>query len=413
MNKSTFWFCFYFIVVAAYSLFSFSLTDPNLVLTTWPIYWNFQQWMWQTFFQNAQLLSLTYVTLISLALLGWYGVVKTLPTSTKRKDVLVKCLLLCIPLLFSYNALSHDVFNYIFNAKMVVVYQQDPHVNVALDHPDDLWVRFMHNTHTPAPYGYGWTIFSLIPYVLGFNKFLITWLLFRGVNLLAIPLLFILLSKLGERLRLAVSAKDMAIVFLSPLFLIEIISNSHNDLWMLIPAVTSLWLVSLVSKREMWKRILLGGVLLAASISTKLATVTLLPLWVAGTWRLVTLYSTLLKWLPLKVRRWGDAVWGLSRSNTGLIASLLLFLPLLSSRSQWFHPWYLLWAFVWFPLITVKWWRLVLLSLVVSSLYRYVPWLLAGGFEGPVLLQQQAVTWLGGLTALVLLLVTARLSKKS
>lgn len=400
MQKSTSWFGFYFLVVVLYSVFSYSMTDPNLVLSSWAPYWSFQQWMWQTFFHNSQLLSITYSVLIGLMLVSWWGIVRSLKTSVKRKEVLIKCLLLCLPLFFSYNALSHDVFNYIFNAKMVVVYQDNPHVHVALDYSTDLWTRFMHNTHTPAPYGYGWTAFSVIPYLLGMNKFVLTWFMFRGVNVLAIPVLFMLLGKLGERLRMNVSARDLAIVFLSPLFLIEIVSNSHNDLWMLVPAVAALWLVSFVSKKELWPRILLSLVLLSASISTKLATITLLPLWTFGAWRLLSLYTRLFKWVPLSIRRILDAAWGLSRANLGLLASLLMFLPLLSSRSQFFHPWYLLWSFIWFPLIGVKWWRSILVALAISSLYRYVPWLLAGGFPESVLFQQQAVTWLGGLTAL-------------
>jgi len=61
----------------------------------------------------------------------------------------------------------------------------------------------------------------------------------------------------------------------------------------------------------------------------------------------------------------------------------------------------------------VNWWRNVLIALAISSLFRYAPWLLAGGFQDTVLLQQQAVTWLGGLTALGLLLAWHNFTKKS
>lgn len=399
--------------MVAYAVFSYSLTDPNLVLSSWSPYWNFQQWMWQTFFSNAQLLTHTYMVLVTLSLLSWWGLVQSLPQKVSRKSILVMCLLLCVPLFFSYNALSHDVFNYIFNAKMVLVYHDDPHVHVALDHASDLWVRFMHNTHTPAPYGYGWTVFSLLPYALGMNKFVITWLIFRSLNVLAIPLLFLLICKLGEVLKQAVTAKDLAVVFFSPLFLIEIISNSHNDLWMLIPAVAALWLISRTGKKELWSKALLSGILLAASISTKLATIVLLPLWFAEAWRQLSTQSNLFKQTPLVIKRWADAAWGFAHLNMGLFASLILFLPLLSSRSQFFHPWYLIWALIWLPLIGVKWWRNVLVALVVSSLFRYVPWLLAGGFPDAVVEQQQAVTWLGGLIALGLVMVWQKLKQKS
>lgn len=409
--KTTLWFAFYFLVLALYALFSFSLTDPNLVLTTWSPYWNFQQWMWQTFFSNHQLLAQTYFVLLAAALVGWYGLLKSLPTELGYKRVLVMALCLGVPLLFSYNALSHDVFNYIFNAKMIMVYGEDPHVQVALDHSDDLWTRFMHNTHTPAPYGYGWTVFSLLPYSLGFGKFLLTWLAFRGLNFLAVPILFVVLMRLAQALKAKVYAKDFAALFFHPLFLIEVLSNNHNDLWMLIPAVASMWVLFKANKKPTLLSLFLSLVLLCVSISTKMATIVLLPFWLLGVWRYISVAAKG-KQLPAQFRRVMDTLYALSIENFGIIASILLFVPLFSSRSQLFHPWYLLWAFIWLPLIGVKWWRVLLFAFAISSLFRYVPWLLAGGFEGNVLQQQQAVTWLGGLLTLGLLLLMKAFDRK-
>jgi hypothetical protein len=410
MKRSTLWFGLYFLLTALYSVFTYALTDPNLVLSTWKPYWDFQQWMWGTFFNNSVLLTQVYVLLVSLLMVCWWKVVKHTATSSSRKKVLFKAVLLCLPLLFSYNALSHDVFNYIFNAKMVMVYQENPHVSVALNHATDPWTRFMHNTHTPAPYGYGWTMFSLLPYLLGFNVFSLTWFLFRLLNLSAVPLLFVLICKIGERLRVNVTAKNLAVVFLSPLLLIEVISNSHNDLWMLIPAIASLWLISEVSAKQFSSRVILSVLLFVASISTKLATVVLLPLWLFSLWRVVILNTTLLSWVPRLLQRAFDTGWALTRSNLGLFSSILLFLPLLTERSQYFHPWYLLWSFIWIPLIQVRWWKNILLALAVSSLLRYVPWLLSGGFEGSVLVQQQAVTWLGGMVILGMITVWQKIT---
>ena len=60
-------------------------------------------------------------------------------------------------LLPSYPALSHDIFNYIFNAKMVVDYHANPHVMVAMDFPNDPWLRFMHNVHRITSYNVCYT----------------------------------------------------------------------------------------------------------------------------------------------------------------------------------------------------------------------------------------------------------------
>ena len=348
---------------------------------------------------NHQLLTHSYLVLIIAAFMAWFGLVRSLPAELSYRKLVWLVLLLCLPLIFSYNALSHDVFNYIFNAKMVVVYQEDPHVQVALSHADDSWTRFMHNTHTPAPYGYGWTIFSLLPFSLGMGKFILTWLAFRGLNVLAIPILFWLLIKLGRTVQEKIRVKDFALVFLNPLFLIEVISNQHNDLWMLIPAVASMLVLYRTTKKQLLSGLLISLLLLLLSISTKMATVVLLPFWLLRAAQLMS-QTKVGKQLPMIVRNWSDLLANLALSNFGFIASVLLFLPLLSSRSQYFHPWYLVWSLIWLPLISVKWWKQLLVVFTVSSLLRYVPWLQAGGFADNVLQQQQAVTWLGAVIGL-------------
>lgn len=371
-----------------YALFSYSLTDPNLVITSWQPYWRFQQWMWVHFFQNAQLLTITYGLLITSFFGVYFTGLRLLKQSTQPiqpqqlKKLFIAILLAISPLFLSYNALSHDIFNYMFNAKMVLIYQANPHVTVALDYASDNWTRFMHNTHTPAPYGYGWTALSLIPYALGFSKFLSTWLLFRAFALLSIGLLFLVLQKLSQvMLKKDLSPFAYWLVFLNPLLLIEVISNQHNDLWMMVPALASMLLILEKPKKQLWGKLLLSAVLLAFSASIKFATLVLAPIWVIGVLRL--LWPT-----------WRQKV---SWPTLALFSSILLFLPLLTARSQQFLPWYLLWSLVWLPLIKPRLWRAWLVAFSVSALVRYIPWLLAGGFTDQVLAQQKWLVWGGGL----------------
>jgi hypothetical protein len=35
-----------------YAWFSYALTAPNLILSQWALYWQFQQYMWETYFNN-------------------------------------------------------------------------------------------------------------------------------------------------------------------------------------------------------------------------------------------------------------------------------------------------------------------------------------------------------------------------
>lgn len=364
--KKLFW--VYFFLLVLYAIFSYSLTDPNLVLTTWAPYWNFQQMMWKTFFLNAPLMTEIYVALISALFIVYFWLMK----KGNFRLTLVTGALLILPLFFSYNALSHDVFNYIFNAKIVLVYHGDPNQKVALDYPQDEWVRFMNNTHTPAPYGFAWTTISLVPYTLGFGKFLPTWLLFRLFSVLSLGWLFLAMRYLAKKM----NVRNLEVVFLNPLFLIEIISDSHNDLWMMAPAVYAIALVVKEKKFSLWK-VVLSLLLILFSAQIKLASILLLPIWayfVIQQFKLIPQIKMLEKYWPS-------------------LAAILLFLPLLSDRSQQFNPWYLTWVLVWLPFIQLKWLRYAILVLSVNSMLRYVPWLWNGYFTDQIILQQKMITW--------------------
>ena len=405
-----------FLLNCLYALFSFSLTDPNLVLLQWTPYWNFQQWMWQTFFKNPVLLTQTFLILGTLLFGSYFGMLWQIGeqlqnlkankiTANARRffcKVLVIFGVLSLPLLCSYNALSHDVFNYLFNAKMLLVYHQNPHIHVALEFAADPLTRFMHNTHTPAPYGYGWTALSVIPYLAGGGKFLSSWWMFR---LSSVVMLLATASGLWFCLQQVwtgwsdkqkrTSLFGFAAVFLNPLLLIELISNSHNDAWMLAPAVWAVGLVILAAKKINKKTsvsqsmtLIIGAViLLAISISTKLVTIVLLPI-LGGVFLLQTPIAS-----RFKKFEWQ---WWL-----GVACAALLFLPLLTARSQQFQPWYLSWVLIWLPLIPFRRIQWLIIALSVSSFFRYIPWLLAGGFSDQIVNEQKMITWIGWLAVLL------------
>ena len=359
----------YFLLLTVYTVFSYSLTAPNLTLISWSPFVQFQAWMWKTFFNNRPLLTQTYLALIIALSTTYIQLFKNWPKTKKFNWQLP--ILLSLPLLFSNNALSYDVFNYIFNARMVLVYHANPHLKVALDFANDDWTRFMHNTHTPAPYFYGWTGLSLLPYLAGGGKFLATWLSFRLFSWLSLGGLSWILIKNSRQNRW------LSMTLLNPLLLIEVVSNSHNDLWMMVPAVFSMLLIS---KKQDSKTSFFSFILLLFSTSMKLATLALLPLWLTFIFPWKKILPQLQKWL---------------KNNWGFISSVLMFLPLLTPRSKLFLPWYLTWPLIWLPLIDNKWkiWKTSLLILASSVLLRYVPFLWAGNYDGPVYSQQLLITW--------------------
>jgi hypothetical protein len=419
----------WFVILGVWSIFSYSLTDHNLTLTSWAGYWSLQNWLWEVFFTNRLLLASTF----GIVVVSWfvtYGLLlkKIWERELSIRAVWVILLLSASILLLSYNALSHDVFNYIFNARIVLEYGANPHQAVALDFPYDLWTRFMHNTHTPAPYGYGWTAISLLPGWLGADTFILNWLLFRVVSICSLVLLADVLVRLLKLRKAEKRSFWLAVVVLNPLVLVEVISNTHNDLWMMVPALWSLYLLDRYTSKKM---VALSLALLLLSISVKLVTVVLFPVWLLLTLKNFTsiqkyVESKAVQFISRALRKGLQKV-GVGSPDQSVVyadgverepaavrtlvaaqgkfltdtlnawwptaAALSLFVPLLTERSTYFHPWYLVWVVVFLPFLQPRVLQLLLIFFSISSLLRYLPWLYVGEYTAEVLQNRVLITW--------------------
>lgn len=357
-----------------YFLFSFVLTDPNLIILKSEVFVAFQLWFWENILPNSFLRSLIYLIISLLLFINYLIILKNLAKEKfsflqLRLQIKKYYLPILIILLLSYNALSHDIFNYMFNAKMVINYQSNPHQSVALDFPDDSWLRFMNNVHTPAPYGYVWTAISLPIFLLGLNKFILIWLSFKFFSLLPFLLCLFFLNKILIKENRKDRIFDLALLALNPLLLIEVVSNGHNDFWMLLPALMSLYLAKYY--KNWLLKIILASILLMFSINTKFASIVFIPLlfylWLNPSVSKLFARSLFEKYW-CKIRKFLEYYFF-------DLASLLIFVPLLTSRSQLFHPWYLSWPLLFLPLLRSKLYRNLLLAFTLSSLLRYLPWL--------------------------------------
>lgn len=262
---------------------------------------------------------------------------------------------------------------------MVLIYHSNPHIHTALEFSGDPLLRFMNNTHTTAPYGYLWTALSLLPYLLGLNKFLLTFFAFKFFALLALLLALLISEKFFKK----VNYRQLAIFFFNPLVLIEVVSSAHNDLWMLVPALLAVYLANNLGQQK-WLKILSIIALMTFSILIKYSTLALVPL---------ILYSL----LKDKLGRLGKLnLWQYQYE----LMSLALFVPLLTERSRQFLPWYLLWPLIFVPLVKNKWWRNLLIVFSLSSLLRYlpwfylIPWMSFGMDTSAQIIWEKAITWL-------------------
>lgn len=384
----------YALAVVFTAWISYALTDPNLLLVNSVGFESWQSWMWQTFFVQPHRMAWVYGVTITL-LWTLFGLVvwqrKRWLSFFQGFEGWIIALCVLGMLTLSYNWLSHDVFNYIFNAKMFLVYGVDPHERVALDFVYDPWTRFMHNTHTPAPYGHGWTYLSTLPFLLGFEKFALTWWLFRIFSVLGLAVTGLAVWWWGKEEKVAGISLKVGLIALSPFVLIEFVQNSHNDGWMMVGAVCAVWWARRFSRGKQWWWLVAGSLVWAASIYIKLASMALAPVLVA---------LVIARW-HARVRDW------LTLERVALTASILMFLPLLTSQSKWFLPWYLIWAVTWLPLLRNSIWWSVLAGFAISGSYRYLPWLWSGNYDSGEA-SAVAITWLGGVGFSVLLLSIRR-----
>jgi len=350
--KFSFFLFFFSISWFLLCLYSFALKDLNLTIFDHYVLRSFYENMMQVGYFNRQLSTYIFLTL-SIVLIYLYLSIAI----HKKLFLTIKSLILTLSFLLVVSLpaqpmFSHDIFNYIFNAKMVLTYHANPHVSVALDFPQDPWLRFMHNVHTAAPYGYGWTTLSLIPYSLSGNSFTAAYLLMKlFISLLFIMEIWAFYKLASQQFDKRNALQRTFLLAFNPLLLIEIFINGHNDSAMMFPVLLSIYLM--LQKTTIYKTVF-AWILLAFSITTKYASVVLVPL--------------------ILIRKKVDFfTWG----------GIALLMVLLTRPGQ-LHSWYLHWGMV-LLLLSKKSWA-VNLSLILSlgGLLRYIPYVLLGNWDPPV-----------------------------
>ncbi len=386
----------YLLIFLIWTLFSFVFTDPNLILINHHYFLNYQTYLWQNILPNNRFRITLYLILIIALIINYFYLIKFWPKKINifRKKIIFLTLGIFFLLIISYNALSHDVFNYIFNARILVKYGANPHLVVAQQFSDDPWLRFMHNTHTPAPYGHAWTLISVVPYLLGFTKFLTTWLSFKVFALLGMIIAYFCLKKLITKDNK--SAADLAWLFFNPLILLETIGNAHNDWWMMWPVLASFIFIDRFKTAKQSKLFYLVAVcvLMFFSILTKYASLIAIP------FLLYYLLKDQLNKLAFLKNKYLNQIKFFFDKYFWDLLSISFFLPLLTARSQRFLTWYLIWPMTFLPLLKSHWWKNTLIVFSMSALLSYlvdityVPWLY---FDQPlpnVLLLKQWLLWL-------------------
>ena len=342
-------------------LYSFTQIDLNLTLSRVSVWQKLEKaFVYLGYFQRPTS-AVIYLTIIFL-LFVFYGLILWLARKGRlQMNQLRRLIGLTVLILFlAYPAFSHDIFNYIFDAKIVAYYHQNPYQVKPLDFPDDPMTRFMHWTHRPSIYPPLWIGLSTIPFVFGFGKFIFQLIAFKvmmaGFYLGTIWLIFKTSEVLGPRQKIF----NIAFYAFNPLVIIESLVSAHNDGIMAFFFLLAFFFI--LAKKPVYS--LLSWLF---SIGVKYVTVIFLPIFFLLAWQ--KLQAKKINWQRLVTLTVG----------LGAVGILII------TYRIGFQPWYLLWVL---PFLAIKkdnqfltW---VTVGLSLGSLLRYTPFLYLGNWDPPV-----------------------------
>ena len=239
----------YTIILFSFSIYSYALIDPNLTLINNSTWVTFRNVMVNLGYYHRDTSWSVYLGLVIFLFVFHFIFMKY----SAKYNALKIALLISIFLLFSYPFLSHDFFNYIFDAKIITVYHQNPYIHKALDYPADHWIRFMQWTHRTYPYGPTWLLITLIPSFLSFGKFILNFILFKLMFTFFYLMAVYYLNKMNKKWALFFAT--------NPLIIIEGLISSHNDLVAVSIAIVGIYY--LLQNKKYGSRLLLllsGGI---------------------------------------------------------------------------------------------------------------------------------------------------------
>lgn len=352
----------YVLVIIALFYYSYTQVDLNLTLS--------QISLWQTIEKSFQhigwfqrpLSTVLYVIILVLltifyALFLW--IVEKGRFTIKQFWPLVG--IASLILLFSYNAFSYDLFNYMFDARVITHHNLSPYEFRALDFPKDPWIHFMRWTHRLYPYGPVWLWLTVPLSFIGMQFFLPTLFMFKALAVGSYLGSVYFIGKIAREVSPKNQLLSMVFFAFNPLVLIEGLVSAHNDIVMMFFAVSSLCFL-------IKKRYVLSIILLALSIGIKYATVFLLPIF-AAVWFFVEIKKKKINW-----------------EKKFLFMTILMVLPVIAASVRTnFQPWYLLYVLPFAALLPTKPF-VVILSVLGSTilLLEYVPFLYTGNWDSPI-----------------------------
>lgn len=345
-------------IIFSFFLYSFTQVDLSLTFSQASILQDIQKSFQQIGYFNRPLSTLLYVLIISSGMLYviyflYLAYKKKLKINTVRNLVIITGIILS----FSYVAFSYDLFNYIFDAKIITFYHQNPYFHKALDYPGDPMLSFMRWTHRLYPYGPVWLIMTIPVSFAGLKIFFITYFLFKFV---ATGFYFgsvYLVYQINKKINPGSEILNTAFFAFNPLVIIEILISSHNDIAMAFFALLGIYLY-------LFKNKVLGIFSVIISALVKIPTAVLL--------------------LPMVINLLPNKKYHLSNQRLLWSFVILSVIGLFYSMTKLeIQPWYFLWVLPFICLLKPNKYIIALtLGVSLGLLLRYTVLLYYGNWDG-------------------------------
>lgn len=348
-------------VCIALLLFSYTQVDLNLTLSRVSVWQVIQKAFQYVGYYERPLALGIYIGIVSIFFILYISVLWSIQRGHISLQFLWRIIFFVTGLLvFSYPAaFSYDFFNYLFTAKTVLVYHQNPYMVTPLQFASiDPWTNFMRWTHLSSAYAPLWIGLSLIPYAIGLGYFITVLFAMKAMVAGFYVFAAYTLMRTVEKVNPKYTLYALALFACNPLIIIESLVSGHNDIVMVSFAMVSLFLYfSKQYLRSFWY--------LGLSIATKLMTVTLLPVYMFK-----------------KGREW-------------MIVFMLIGIGLVLIRRE-FLPWYWVWIIP-FVALNAERVKLVRFMICVSLglVLSYAPYIYFGEYSHIEQVWKTALVWGG------------------
>lgn len=343
------------LVAAGLFLYSFTQVDLSLTLSRASFLQDIEKGFQYIGWFNRPLSTYLYIGLLVIVFaLYRYTLSLINKKQLDRKKVLKIIIAVSVILFLSYCAFSYDLFNYIFDAKILTHYHQNPYFHKALDYAGDPMLSFMRWTHRTYPYGPFWLVLTVPLSYAGFGIFIFTFYLFKLLMLASFIGSFLVLEKIAKKLGFD-PIYVIAAFALNPLVLIESLVSAHNDIVMMFFALLSLLLF-------LDKKYVKSALGMIVSVLIKFATALMIPALIVR-----------------KFKKLDD-----DKFVYLIIVSMIVAVIFATIRTQ-FQPWYLMYVLPFAALVQKKYFVAIPVILIsLAALLQYAPYLYVGNWDPPI-----------------------------